>query len=189
MIQRMYHACQRIGDKNVDRCKIHREITIEEYAKMIGLFVGDAEEKKTEFVFTVYDVHCAGILDKITCKTMIKEGVCSSFIDDLTEVNQITTDIFEMVMNVYDLNGDGSIDLEEFKTISLANPLYTQCLGRCLPNSTQVFAFKDKLVGKTTLEVAAYFRNERKSSLNGQKTYESSPMYPIELEMPIGVEF
>ena len=104
MVQRMYHACKLIGLGDVDRCKIHRELTTEEYCKMIGLFIGNEDEKKVEFVFNVYDVHCAGFLDKMSCKVLIKEGVCLSFVDDVSDMDQITGDLYEMIINVYDLN-------------------------------------------------------------------------------------
>ena len=183
--KRMYQATKRIGESNVDRCKISREVTVDEYAKLVGLFLSDAEERKLEFVFSVYDIHCAGELSATAVQGMIKEGVFQTFSDDIHELDAISSDLYEILMNVFDIKQNGSITLMKFKEIGRKNPLFTEVLGRCLPNANAVVRFLKKIENKLSVEVAASFRNERKRSLNADPKPAILPMYPIDLELPL----
>jgi len=62
-------------------------------------------------------------------------------------------------------------------------------MGLCFPDENHVEEFKSKIIGRTSLEVSGYFRNERRRSLRNplESKLDSTlfdEIYGLRLELP-----
>jgi len=96
------------------------------------------------------------------------------------------TEIVNLLLQMIDTNNDRTIDVDEFHAIVTKHPLMLECLGPCLPGKQERDEFVNMMTGKSTFEISAFFRHERKISLNDPTSDKSlfDQFYPFQLEFP-----
>ncbi|CAL1538107.1 unnamed protein product [Lymnaea stagnalis] len=159
-------------------------VSIEEYCKLICIFLTENLDQKTNFVFKVYDLNQDGEINFQELYYFLRPCVILTESEDM-EAEEATRELIEIVLKVTDIDESGSIDLQEFKRLIKNNVLYLQLLGPCLPIPSSVQRFRERLEGKGTHEIRTMFKHERQESLqelpsiNRVKQY-----YTVTLDLP-----
>ncbi|KAI3812813.1 hypothetical protein L1987_17525 [Smallanthus sonchifolius] len=95
-------------------------IEFDDFVRSLSIFHPDAPESdKIEFMFRLYDLRHTGFIERIELKKMVLALVSEMNVD-------LSDDAVELILDKTildaDLNGDGKIDLEEWKTYISKNP-------------------------------------------------------------------
>ncbi|KAJ4711872.1 Calcineurin B-like protein [Melia azedarach] len=110
------------ADRIFDLFDIKRNGVIEfgEFVRSLSIFHPSAPQaKKVAFAFRLYDLRQTGYIEHDELKEMVLALLSES---DLTLSNDVVESIIDKTMKDADLNGDGKIDLEEWKEFVAKNP-------------------------------------------------------------------
>jgi len=185
VLERMYKAVARMHDKEKDII-----ITLQLYVELICIFLTSNKIAKIHFVFSVNDQNNKGYLNKNTIRDLVKPMLANiPFVDDEDEEVEDLTFIVNTLYAALDENNDELIELEEFEHLVLRVPHMLHFMGLCFPDEDKLEEFKGKIIGRSSLEVSGYFRNERRRSLRNplESKLDSSiydELYGLKLELP-----
>ncbi|GFR62763.1 EF-hand calcium-binding domain-containing protein 1 [Elysia marginata] len=111
-------------------------LKLEEYVRMICVFLSSDISVKIEYVFNCYDIHQDGRLDQREAHALLMSSIIMSS-DDQDNDDQVK-DLIDIVMAMTDINSDGVITLEEFAGFVQGNILCIELLGSVLPQQSYV---------------------------------------------------
>ncbi|CAA2956663.1 calcineurin B-like protein 7 [Olea europaea var. sylvestris] len=95
-------------------------IEFEEFVKSLSIFHPNTlDEDKIAFAFRLYDLNHTGYIERDELKEMVSATLSES---DLYLSDDAVETIVEKTLWEVDLNGDGKIDLEEWKEMVARNP-------------------------------------------------------------------
>jgi len=176
------------------------------FAKLVCIFISEKMLPKIDYAFRVYDVRASGRLTQADLEAALRPlirftssvaGAGNDILDsdgggaaevDATDDHEkkALTEIVNLLLNMIDTNNDRVIDLGEFHAIVKRHPLMLECLGPCLPGRRECDEFVGMMTDKSSFEIAALFRHERKTSLNDPTSDTSlfDRFYPFQLEFP-----
>lgn len=167
-------------------------VTIEDFARLICIYVTDVINIKVDFVFRVYNV--AGKNDGVLTsrdiyyklKPMVQYTSLLAENPDAEEEN--AKEIVDLTMNMIDINKDSAIEYSEFLNTVMRNPLMLECFGPSFPPRSNLEDFKE-VIKRSELEVSAKYRNERRRSLGYPVSTQRiddliQRYYPVRLELP-----
>ncbi|KAK3782267.1 hypothetical protein RRG08_008188 [Elysia crispata] len=164
------------------RVKDTKQLKVEDFARLICVFYSKKLDVKIDFVFSVYDFYHDHHISPQEMTALLKTAIVSAGDDDAIEQLK---ELIEMVLLVFDMDGDGVISLEEFRHLVHKNILYIQLLGQVLPHKEVIDAFMDNLKNKTPLAVRNQYTHERTDCLNEPRAKDTKDdLYPVILELP-----
>ncbi|BFZ14037.1 hypothetical protein BsWGS_17076 [Bradybaena similaris] len=167
---------------NISRRGTRKSLTLEQYCKLICTFLTTNLDVKIDFVFSVYDVDQDGFITRAEAYTHLKPTIPQE--DD--EQEDMLKELIELVLKAVDRDGNGRIDLEEFRELVKKDVLCIELLGQCLPEEKDVQKFKNKLLNKSSYEVKELFEAEQAKL--GQEYFgfgKPQSYYPIKLEFSL----
>ncbi|RUS71759.1 hypothetical protein EGW08_020481, partial [Elysia chlorotica] len=143
--------------------KESRLLRVEDYAKLICIFYSKKLDVKIDFVFSVYDFYQDFNISPMEMTALLQTAIVSPGDDEA--LDQLK-ELVDMVLQVFDTDGDGMISLGEFRHFVHQNILYIQLLGQVLPHKEIIDSFMDNLKNKSALEVRSEFLFERTDCLS-----------------------
>ncbi|XP_059162779.1 calaxin-like [Physella acuta] len=162
-------------------------MTIEEYSKLICMFLSTKPGIKTDFVFNVYDVDRDGCINRTELFSLLRSTMVITE-TEFTEAdtNECIKELIDLTLKMMDHDLSGDINRSEFKESANKDSVYLQIFGQCLPSDQTLDRFRKLLLGMTPLELKAYFAEEKKKSLfNTMATLtQDNELYPIQLDIP-----
>jgi len=167
-LERMYQV--------VARSDRHPEATLEQYIELICIFLSSDRIAKIVYVFTVFDRWGEGELSRRRIRDLVAPMIeHMRELEDENEHQEYVNFMANSLMTAMDKNNDDKIQLDEFESLVVNNPLMMECLGSCLPEEGQLNVFRNKVTGKSKIEVAGIFRNERRRSLRNPEESRLEP--------------
>lgn len=158
-------------------------IKLEDYVRLICIFLTKDLNVKIEYAFKCYDFQKDGMLNNKEAYTFLTSTVI--FTGDESEGEENTRELIDLVMKMTDINSDGMISLEEFSRFVHDNQLCLELLGSVLPQRECVDAFLKLIQNKPVHALNTIFENERQVCLNEPlKSKRRDKYYPIMLELP-----
>ncbi|GFS08677.1 EF-hand calcium-binding domain-containing protein 1 [Elysia marginata] len=158
-------------------------VKLEEYVRMICVFLTTDITIKINYVFRCYDSHRDGHLDYLTIHTLLTSSVITSSDDHDNEDH--VRELFDLVLAMSDKNNDGAISLEEFSDLVHRDILCIELLGSVLPLPKPLNSFLVLIKGKPQHAVSFYFANERENCLQAPHLPpHEDGLYPVRLELP-----
>lgn len=106
------------------------------FLNTLSLFMRGTEEEKNKFCFTVYDIQGIGKLAKEIMFSHLKYSILSSNIDVYDEKS--VKDSLDIIMKKMDVDKDGRISFDDYKTTVLKQPFLLQFVGPCHPERDAV---------------------------------------------------
>lgn len=106
-------------------------ISEELWIKTLSLFLRGTMEEKIKFCYTVYDIQGTGKLGKEIMFTYLKQSILSSSAEIYDE--ESVRDLLDVIMKKMDVDRDGKISFDDYKTTVLKQPFLLQFMGPCLP--------------------------------------------------------
>jgi len=173
MVSRMYTVCKTSEDR-------HSKLTIEDYCKMLCIFMSSDLDIKVNFVFKIYDLDGDGKIDSKRDMVGLLRPSLLSIIEEMSDLHDNMRDIIDMVLNCGELKRNKALDLNEFRTLVHRNILALQLLGPCLPSQQNVELLRKSLTGIFMDDVAELFKDERTFSLRACALLKKS-LYPVRL--------
>lgn len=111
--------------------KSSNNISEELWLKTLSLFLRGTMEEKIKFCYTVYDIQGTGKLGKEIMFTYLKYSILSSSAEIFDE--ESVRDLLDVIMKKMDVDRDGRISYEDYKTTVMKQPFLLQFMGPCLP--------------------------------------------------------
>jgi len=175
MVSRLYQVAKNSKD--------HKgKVTVEDYCKMLCIFLSPDLDRKIDFVFKVYDLDGNDSLGYETEMIGLLRSTALAMIEEMSELDEVLRDISDIVMLLTDKDRNKVITLNEFRELVKRNILTLQFLGSCLPLEKTLNDFVKPLTGVHMDEIAEKFKDERKISLRDVEIHKEG-LYPIRLEM------
>ncbi|XP_025837197.1 EF-hand calcium-binding domain-containing protein 1-like [Agrilus planipennis] len=146
-IHELLHCAFDITDESsVDRIcvsiftSIGEHITIEEFVKLLAVFLRAPLEEKQKHCYKCYTTISFDVnISRDVMFNALKNSVISPAADDDSE--EAVRDFIEIVQKKMDFDRDGKISYDDFKRNVSQNPLLSQFLGQCLPCRLAVHSF------------------------------------------------
>ena len=183
LIDRIFHISQ---------SQFSNALTVEEFARVVCIFVSPHFVYQAMFAFNVYDVDNNNKLGRPEFAQLLRPCVAGMFDDD-DDGDDMTSSSdkppeFELALMVLGLFGkswkDPDIDRFEWYEAVSRDRLLSQCLGQCLPRQRKLNAFVALLNSKEPYELADYFQHERKRCLQEPELpNDHVSLYPVLLEL------
>lgn len=114
-------------------------ISEELWLKTLSLFLRGTKEEKIKFCFTVYDIQGSGKLAKEIMFSHLKYSILSSSVDVYDE--ESVKDLLDIILKKMDVDRDGRISFDDYRTTVLKQPFLLQFMGPCLPERDAVNKF------------------------------------------------
>ncbi|KAH9508501.1 hypothetical protein Btru_055367 [Bulinus truncatus] len=153
--------------------------TVEEFCKLLIMFLSPHLDIKINYVFKVYDLNQDEEINFTEPYYHLKPCVILPENEEV-DAEEAVRELIEIVLKVTDINENGSIDIEEFRRLVKSNVLYLQLLGPCLPNEHSLEEFRQKLENNTEEEIQKIFAHERHFEMEKSDHYK---FYPIKLDL------
>ncbi|KAI8785809.1 calaxin-like isoform X1 [Biomphalaria glabrata] len=154
--------------------------TIEEFCKLLIVFMCSNLDLKIQFVFKVYDLNGDGELSFSELYHFLRPCVIMNDSEDV-DTEEAVRELVEIVLKVTDIDENGAIDLNEFRRLVKSNVLYLQLLGPCLPTESYLQHFQHVLSTHNESEIRQIFGHERQFAMEKDTKLK---YYPIRLELP-----
>lgn len=114
-------------------------ISEELWLKTLSLFLRGNIEEQIKFCYTVYDIQGTGRLGKEIMFSHLKYSILSSSADVFDE--ESVRDLLDVIMKKMDVDRDGKISFEDYRTTVIKQPFLLQFMGPCLPERNAVNKF------------------------------------------------
>ncbi|XP_037940782.1 EF-hand calcium-binding domain-containing protein 1-like [Teleopsis dalmanni] len=102
------------------------------FVKLFSVFMTDKLEHRMRFAFQIYNVQGTGYLNR----EVVTQAVEKFFIgDDEDEINELRSDMVELLFQKFDVDKDGVISYEDYSSVVSKQPLLVCFLGECLPSA------------------------------------------------------
>lgn len=114
-------------------------ISMETWISAMSLFLRGTLEEKIDHCFAVYNLMGDGMLGRDSIFTLLRKSLISSGSDD--DAEESAKDMVEILTKKMDIDRDGKISFNDYKTTVMYQPMLLECFGQCLPSRTAVHAF------------------------------------------------
>jgi len=112
-----------------------------EWVRGLSIFIRGSFQQRLEFVWTVYDANEDGILSREEMYNLMQECLVKTKADD-NDTEEAVKDLVEMLHRKLDINHDGKVDKEDFKTAVKEDPLLLECCGQVFPSQRHTDTFE-----------------------------------------------
>lgn len=119
--------------------KSSSHITEELWLKTLSLFLRGTLEEKIKFCYSVYDIQGSGKFGKEIMFSHLKKSILSSSAEVYDE--ESVRDLLDVIMKKMDVDRDGKISFDDYRTSVLKQPFLMQFMGPCLPERNAVNKF------------------------------------------------
>ncbi|XP_023027780.1 calaxin [Leptinotarsa decemlineata] len=116
-----------------------RFVTMETFLNSLSLFLRGNLEEKIRFCFSVYDSHNTGVLGREVLFRFLRYSIWST--GGPADAEEMVKDMIEIVMHKLDLDRDGRISFNDYRSSVLKEPCWLEFLGQCLPERCAVYKF------------------------------------------------
>ncbi|XP_037951179.1 EF-hand calcium-binding domain-containing protein 1-like [Teleopsis dalmanni] len=108
----------------------YKDVDPMSFVKLVSVFMTDKLEQRMRFAFQIYNVQGTGYLNR----EVVTQAVEKFFVgEDEDEVNELRSDMVELVFQKFDVDKDGVISYEDYSSVVSKQPLLVCFLGECLP--------------------------------------------------------
>ncbi|XP_059217373.1 calaxin-like isoform X1 [Stomoxys calcitrans] len=117
------------------------------WVKLLSVFLSSDLEQRMQFAYQIYDVGGKGALTRL----MVSLAVENFFaIDDEDELNELRTDMVELIFRKFDVDKDGIISYDDYSNVVRKQPMLLEFLGQCFPNTNDltIIAYCTNLLSK-----------------------------------------
>lgn len=113
-------------------------VSLESWIKTLSLFLRGSLEEKMKYCFSVYDVNSDGMLKRN--EVIVLLGKC--FVGEHDEdIELAVKDLADIIVRKMDLDADGMISFQDYRSSVLDQEELLECFGRCLPERRCAFSF------------------------------------------------
>ncbi|CAH1183637.1 unnamed protein product [Phaedon cochleariae] len=111
----------------------------ETWINALSLLLRGTLEEKLQFCFSVYDYRGAGVLGKEAIFNILKYSLLSSAGE--SDAEESVRDLVDVILKKLDVDRDGKISFNDYKTAVLKDPGWLEFLGPCLPDRSAISTF------------------------------------------------
>lgn len=141
----VFHTCFYIDDDLlIDRAMVYLDkgsnqyVTIETWVKTMSLFLRGTLEEKVAYCFNVYDLNG----DRVIRRNEIIKLLDKCFVKEYDEDADLAVkDLADIMIRKMDLDSDGVISFDDYRTSVQNQPELLECFGQCLPERGSVSLF------------------------------------------------
>jgi len=127
----------RVFDRNANA-----SIDDREFVEGLAIILRGNLNDKIEFAFKVYDMKHNSFIDRDEIQQFLRHCVVQMPEEDIEEG---VKDIVELIVKKMDVDRDGKINLSDYKTTVLKEPLLLEAFGPCLPDDDTLAKFEESL--------------------------------------------
>jgi len=113
-----------------------------EFVEGLAIILRGNLNDKIDFAFKVYDMKHNNYIDRDEIQQFLRHCIVRMPEEDIEEG---VKDIVELIVKKMDVDRDGKINLEDFKTTVTNEPLLLEAFGPCLPDDQVRAKFEDFL--------------------------------------------
>lgn len=113
-------------------------ITLQTWIRTMSLLLRGSLDEKVDYCYKVYDLHGQGKIKRNQMVIFLNE--CFGAMDEV-DAAMAAKDLADIIIKKIDVDGDGFVSLDDFRTAVRKNPELMQCLGQCLPKRSAAYAF------------------------------------------------
>ncbi|RUS69734.1 hypothetical protein EGW08_022501 [Elysia chlorotica] len=151
-------------------------IHLEDYVKVICIFLCSDLDVRINFVFEVYNFTNSGFIQIQDITQLLKNSIHTMSDED---ANEQLKEMIEMLVSVIDSNADNLLSLEEFRAFVKKNILCLELFGKILPDPAILKSFRFIMENKAPSKIRDYFQHERTRCLGEPETKEKdNALYP-----------
>lgn len=113
-------------------------VTLDTWLTIMSLLLRGTLDEKIGYCFAVYDLSGEGKIRRNQMVTLM-----SRCFDTLptAEAGLAAKDLVDIVIKKIDIDGDGILSFNDYRTAVQQNPIMLQCLGQCLPERAAAYSF------------------------------------------------
>ncbi|XP_075166111.1 calaxin-like [Haematobia irritans] len=126
-----------------------KEVDPVAWVKLFSVFMSNKLEQKMKFAFEIYDVGGTGALTREIVTLAVEKFFTG---DDEDEINELRSDMVDLIFNKFDVDKDGIISYDDYSTVVTKQPMLLEFLGQCFPNvdGMTVIAYCANILSKIT---------------------------------------
>lgn len=114
------------------------DVTLQTWVRALSLLLRGTLEEKIQYCFKVYDLRGNGRIERNHMVTFISR--CFETMSE-ADATLAAKDLVDFLIKKIDIDCDGIVSFDDYRTAVFQMPELLQCLGQCLPNRTAAFAF------------------------------------------------
>ncbi|KYB25036.1 calaxin [Tribolium castaneum] len=114
-------------------------VSMETWATALSLWLRGTLEEKIDYCFSVYDLLGDGLIGRETMFYFLRTSLISQSSED--DAEESVKDMIEVITKKMDVDRDGKISYNDYKTTVLHQPMMLEALGQCLPTREAVHTF------------------------------------------------
>ncbi|KAJ3621184.1 hypothetical protein MTP99_003351 [Tenebrio molitor] len=114
-------------------------VSMETWATALSLWLRGTLEEKIDYCFSVYDLLGDGLIGRETMFFFLRSSLISQSSED--DAEESVKDMIEVITKKMDVDRDGKISFNDYKTTVLQQPMMLEALGQCLPSREAVHTF------------------------------------------------
>lgn len=114
-------------------------VSLEVWATALSLWLRGTLEEKIDYCFAVYDLLGDGMIGRETMFQFLRSSLISQSSED--DAEESVKDMIEVITKKMDVDRDGKISYNDYKTTVLKQPMMLEVFGQCLPSREAVYTF------------------------------------------------
>lgn len=114
-------------------------VSLEIWATALSLWLRGTLEEKIDYCFAVYDLLGDGMIGRETMFHFLRSSLISQSSED--DAEESVKDMIEVITKKMDVDRDGKISYNDYKTTVLKQPMILEVFGQCLPSRQAVYTF------------------------------------------------
>ena len=113
-------------------------VTLETWLVAMSIYLRGTLNEKIAYCFAAYDIIGDGIIKRDQIIALMRNTIIKHQVEDVEEA---VKDFVDIIIKKFDIDLDGAISLNDFKTTIQQNPALLETFGQCLPDRAAVFGF------------------------------------------------
>lgn len=114
-------------------------VSLEVWATALSLWLRGTLEEKIDYCFGVYDLLGDGLIGRETMFHFLRSSLIGQSSED--DAEESVKDMIEVITKKMDVDRDGKISYNDYKSTVLKQPMILEVFGQCLPSRQAVYAF------------------------------------------------
>ncbi|XP_005184380.1 calaxin-like [Musca domestica] len=110
---------------------LKKEVDPVAWVRLFAVFMSHKLEERMKFTFQIYNVGNTGSLNREIVTLAVEKFFTG---EDEDEVNELRSDMVELLFKKFDVDKDGVISYDDYATVVSAQPMLLEFLGQCFPN-------------------------------------------------------
>uniref|UniRef100_A0A1B0G473 EF-hand domain-containing protein n=1 Tax=Glossina morsitans morsitans TaxID=37546 RepID=A0A1B0G473_GLOMM len=110
---------------------LNKDVLPVAWVKLFSVFMANKLEQKMKFTFQIYNAANTGYLTRDVVTFAVEKFFTG---EDEDEVNELRSDMLEVLFKKFDTDRDGAISYEEYAAVVTKEPMLLEFLGQCFPN-------------------------------------------------------